>query len=175
MKLAVFWRALPDKGFGMKGKQCKGGKKCKQRMMVALLVALFVNAAGEKETLVMIWKSENLWCFKGIDKSKLAVSYFSQQKSWMTGEILDDVLTKLNRQLSAKQRSILLMMDNAGCHPPDLKDKYSNIKILFLLPRNYSHWILESSKISRSTITVFFFATFWQRLIPAAQHLRLWN
>ena len=123
-----FWRALPDKGFGMKRKQCKEGKKCKQRMTVAL----FVNAAGEKETPVVIWKSENPRCFKGIDKSKLAVSYFSQQKSWMTGEILYNVLTKLNRQLSAKQWSILLMMDNAGCHPPDLKDKYSNIKILFL-------------------------------------------
>ena len=32
-----FWKALPDKGFGMKGKQCKGGKKSKQRVTVAFL------------------------------------------------------------------------------------------------------------------------------------------
>ena len=50
----------------------------------------------------------------------------------MTGKILDAVLTKLNCQLSVKQRFSLLMMDNAGCHPPNLKDKYSNVKILFL-------------------------------------------
>ena len=47
METGCFLRGLPDKGFSMKGKQCKGGEKCKQRMMVAL----FVNAASEKETL----------------------------------------------------------------------------------------------------------------------------
>ena len=33
----VFWRALPDKGFGEKGKRCVGGKKYKQRLTVILL------------------------------------------------------------------------------------------------------------------------------------------
>ena len=93
-----FWRALLGKAFGMKGKQCMGGRKCKQSMMMAL----FANAAGRKKTPVVIWNSENPRCFKGIDKSRLAVSYFGQQKSWITGEILDSVLINLNSQLSAK-------------------------------------------------------------------------
>ena len=33
----VFWRALPDKGFGEKGKSCVGGKKYKQRLTVAFM------------------------------------------------------------------------------------------------------------------------------------------
>ncbi len=41
----VFWKALPDRGFGVKGKECKGGKKCKQR----IIIAFFVNASGNKE------------------------------------------------------------------------------------------------------------------------------
>ena len=34
----VFWRALPDSGFGQKGKECKGGKKSKHRITVAFLL-----------------------------------------------------------------------------------------------------------------------------------------
>ena len=50
----------------------------------------------------------------------------------MTGEIMDIIPTKLNRQLSSKNRNIFLFMDNAGCHPEELSTKYSNIKIYFL-------------------------------------------
>ena len=45
----------------------------------------------------------------------------------MTGEILDNVLKNLNRQLKSNGRSVLLLMDNAWCRPPKLKDKYNNI------------------------------------------------
>ena len=39
----VFWRALPDKGFGEKGKGCKGGKKSKHRLTVAFLLMLLAR------------------------------------------------------------------------------------------------------------------------------------
>lgn len=45
---------------------------------------------------------------------------------------MNTVLTKLNRRLSRSNRSILLLMDNAGCHPEDLAGKFSNIKVCFL-------------------------------------------
>ena len=50
-----FWKALPDRGFGQRGKECKGGKKSKHRLTVAFIV----SAAGIKEKPVCIWKSEN--------------------------------------------------------------------------------------------------------------------
>ena len=55
----------------------------------------------------------------------------------MTGEILNSIVTKLNRQLSSKERNIMLFLDNAGCHPGELAGKYSNIKVCFL-PANTS-------------------------------------
>ena len=34
---------------------------------------------------------------------------------------MKSVLTRLNHRLSSSNCSILLLMDNAGCHPEDLK------------------------------------------------------
>ena len=109
----LFWYALPDKGFGQKSKQCKGGKKMKQRMTVAF----FVNASGKKERPIVIWTSENPRCLRWFDKSLIPVTYFSQPKAWMTGDIMETILFKLNRQMISTNRKILLFMDNAGCHP----------------------------------------------------------
>ena len=53
----------------------------------------------------------------------------------MNTDIMKDILFKLNRRLSRKNRRILLVMDNAPCHPESLKDSFSNIKIVFL-PKN---------------------------------------
>ena len=51
----VFWQALPDKFFGEKGKNCKGGKKYEHRVTMALQA----NVVGSKEDPIVIWKSES--------------------------------------------------------------------------------------------------------------------
>ena len=76
------------------------------------------SAAGGKEKVIVIRKSENLRCFKGIDKASLLVQYFSQRKAWMTGEILGKMLTAFNHHAPPRANpSIILLMDNAGCRP----------------------------------------------------------
>ena len=106
----VFWKALPDRGFGEKS---KGGKKSKQRITA--------SAAGTKEKAVVVWNAETPWCLKRFHKSVLPVDYRSQKSSWMTSEILESVLTTLNHHLSQSSRSIILILDNAGCHPESEK------------------------------------------------------
>ena len=45
---------------------------------------------------------------------------------------------KLNTRLVSLLKSILLFMDNAGCYHEDLKDKYTNICVVFLPPNTIS-------------------------------------
>ena len=103
-----YWRALPEKGFAEKGKEYKGGKKAKQRVTIAFIA----NAAGESEVKpIVIWKSENPRCFKNVNKKRLPVQYFSQSNAWMSGEIMDVILKKLNRQLKHNGRSVSSTFD----------------------------------------------------------------
>jgi len=113
----VFWQALPETGFGQKGKECRGGKKSKQR----IIAAFFVTADVAKENPIVIWHSENPRCVKRFDKSALPVWYYSQKKFWMTAELLQSILTKLNNRLAHTNQSKLLFMDNAGCNPHHLQ------------------------------------------------------
>ena len=51
---------------------------------------------------------------------------YNQKKAWMTSNLLHKIFSKLNRFFRARNRSILLFLDSAGCHPYDLKGRYSN-------------------------------------------------
>ena len=55
-ELGLFFKALPEKGLVDKSRNCRGGKKSKQR----LTVAFFVAADGSKISgPVVIWKSKS--------------------------------------------------------------------------------------------------------------------
>ena len=90
-----FFKALPEKGLAEKMSQARDGKKSK----TTLTIAFFGSAAEEKVSEpVVIWRSAKPRCLKKLINRKRPydVHYYSIQKSWMTSEIVDSVLTKTN-------------------------------------------------------------------------------
>ena len=75
---------------------------------------------------------------KGINVSKLPVSYYSQPNAWMNGEILDDVLAKLNRRLSCIMLSIT-SDDHGQRRLPSTRTKREIYSYIFLPPNTTSH------------------------------------
>lgn len=124
----LFFRALPDKTFALKGEKCVGGKMAKER----LTVLHCVNLAGEKEKLVVIGKAARPRAFKKISLNLLPVNWYSNRKAWMTNDIMTEWLSQFDRKMAVQKRKNLLFLDNAASHPRDLNLR--NITIYFLPP-----------------------------------------
>lgn len=92
-------------------------------------------ADGKFEKPLMIGKSQNPRCFKGIKKENLPVSWYANKKAWMTATIMERFLIQLNKKMVIQKRNILLFLDNASSHP---NLKLSNIQLVFLSPNTTS-------------------------------------
>ena len=116
-----FFKALLSKGMTKKGKKAKGDKKWKQRVTVAF----FVSADGGKvEKPVVFWKSKNPYFRKANAAAKCnQVSHFSNSKSRMEEDIMENVLEQLNHEIKMQSRRVILFMDNATVHPKSFLPK----------------------------------------------------
>ena len=45
----------------------------------------------------------------------------------MTSDVMQAVLTRFNRKLLLEQRKVVLILDNATCHPKSIIDSFSQI------------------------------------------------
>ena len=131
-----FFKALPEKGLAEKKSQALGDKKSKMRLAIAFLVSTVGDKVIEP---IVIWGSAKPRCFKNLIKPEgtYDVHYYSSQKLWMTSEIMDSVLTKINRKMPAAKRNSLLFMGNGPCHPENFVVSCSNIKVVFFYLQHY--------------------------------------
>lgn len=68
---------------------------------------------------------------------QLGFYYRNNKKAWMTGELFKEFVQKFNEQMKSRNKSALLLLDNAPSHiNPDFA--LSNTKILFLPPNTTS-------------------------------------
>ena len=129
----LYFKALPTKTLAASGDGAKGTKVSKDR----LTILFACSATGEKLQPLLIGKSANPRALKNVQRNRLGVTYVANKKAWMTSAIFTDWLHKINADMKRKRRHILLFLDNATSHPPDLT--LSNIKLCYLPPNTTSH------------------------------------
>lgn len=123
----LLFRALPDKTLCLKNETCSGGKVAKERLTILLCASM----TGEKLMPLVIGKAARPRCFKGLDIDKFPVEWASNSKSWMTRDIMNSWLEKLDRLMQRKNRKIVLFIDNAACHQ---RLTLQNIELVFFPP-----------------------------------------
>ena len=121
----LFYRTLPTRSLVANGHHCEDGKKAKERMTVLLTA----SATGEKLKPLVIGKSANPRCFRGVHRAALGVEYEANRKAWMTSDLFQAWLEATNNKFSSQQRQVLLFVDNCPAHP-DIR--LSHIKLVFL-------------------------------------------
>jgi hypothetical protein len=124
----LYYRATPDGSLVFRETVIKGSKKALAR--ITLLVCCNMDGSDRLKLLV-VGKSKQPRCFKGVNMQKLSVTYTSNQAAWMTAAIFTDWIKEWDRKLTSQGRSILLLVDNASCHPPV---ELTSINLQFLPP-----------------------------------------
>nr|XP_006818922.1 PREDICTED: tigger transposable element-derived protein 6-like [Saccoglossus kowalevskii] len=76
----------------------------------------------------VIGKAAKPRCFKNIDPKTLPVYWNSNKKAWMTSALFEEYLRDLNNQMRRKRRKILLFLDNATSHCPNIRLSHVTLK-----------------------------------------------
>jgi hypothetical protein len=114
---SLFFRDSGRKTSRLKGDDCAGGKRSKERITAALCSSL----TGEKIKPLVIGKSRNPRCFGRMDVNSLKVDYFFNKKVWMNSYIYEEFLKSQNRKVKTETLYYL-----------STKVNLSNIKVQFL-------------------------------------------
>ncbi|XP_073897397.1 tigger transposable element-derived protein 4 [Castor canadensis] len=108
----LLYRMLPTNTFAFKGETCSIGKLCKDRVTVVV----GTNMDGsEKLPLLIIGKNPSPHCFKGI--KSLPVDYEANRMAWMTSDIFERWMQKLDEKFQAQQRRVVIFVDSFPAHP----------------------------------------------------------
>ncbi|NXG26771.1 TIGD4 protein, partial [Grallaria varia] len=123
----LLYQMLPHNTFAFKGETCSVGKLSKER----ITVVVGTNMDGsEKLPLLVIGKSKSPHSFK--DVKSLPVDYEANDKAWMTSEVFEQWIHKLDGRFQAQQRRVVILVDPLPTHT-EVKNLKS-VKLVFFPP-----------------------------------------
>ncbi|XP_037576676.1 tigger transposable element-derived protein 6-like [Dermacentor silvarum] len=85
---------------------------------------------SDKRLLLVVGKPKKPRGFAKV--LSMLVTYTHNTKVWMTGEIFRKWLTDFHKEMSAKKRKVLLLLDNCSTH--HVNAHLSAVEVLFLSP-----------------------------------------
>ncbi|XP_009703165.1 PREDICTED: tigger transposable element-derived protein 4 [Cariama cristata] len=127
----LLYQMLPHNIFAFKGETCSVGKVSKER----ITVVVGTNMDGsEKLPLLVIGKNKSLCTFK--DVQSLPVDYEANDMAWMTSEVFERWMLKLDDRFQAQQRRVVILVDSVPAHT-EIKNLKS-VKLVFCPPDSSS-------------------------------------
>ncbi|GBN45082.1 Tigger transposable element-derived protein 4 [Araneus ventricosus] len=85
---------------------------------------------------LVIGRSKNPRCFKGT--KSLEVDYDFNKKSWMTSEICEKSVQKLDKLMITECRKIALIFGIGPAHPKEINQNLKNVTVFYLPPNTTS-------------------------------------
>ncbi|XP_009328057.1 PREDICTED: tigger transposable element-derived protein 4 [Pygoscelis adeliae] len=127
----LLYQMLPHNTFTFKGETCSVGKLSKER----ITIVVGTNMDGsEKLPLLVIGKNKSPRCFK--DVKSLPVDYEANDMAWMTSEVFEQWMHKLDDRFQAQQRRVVILVDFLPAHT-EVKNLKS-VKLVFSPPDSSS-------------------------------------
>ncbi|XP_074677520.1 tigger transposable element-derived protein 4 [Strix aluco] len=127
----LLYQMLPHNTFAFKGETCSVGKLSKDKIT---LVAGANMDGSEKLPLLVIGKKKSPRSFK--DVKSLPVDYEANDMAWMTSEVFEQWMHKLDDRFQAQQRRVVILVDSLLAHA-EVKNLKS-VKLLFSPPDSSS-------------------------------------
>ncbi|XP_009994284.1 PREDICTED: tigger transposable element-derived protein 4 [Chaetura pelagica] len=120
----LLYQMLPHNTFAFKGESCSVGKLSRER----ITVVVGTNIDGsEKLRLLVIGKNKSPPCFKGV--KSLPVDYEANDPAWMTVEVFQQWMHKLDDRFQAQQRQVVILVDSLPAHTE--VENLKSVKLVF--------------------------------------------
>ncbi|XP_007670010.1 tigger transposable element-derived protein 4 [Ornithorhynchus anatinus] len=142
-EMGLLYRMLPTNTFEFKGETCSIGKLNRER--ITLLVGTNMDGS-ERLPLLVIGKNKNPLCFKGI--KSLPVEYEANRTAWLTSEVFERWMRRLDDKFQAQQRRVVIFVDTLPAHP-EVKNLKS-IELAFFPSCSSSKFIAMKQGIIKS-------------------------
>ena len=128
----IVYKSVPKRTYKFIGTPFMAKKPLKDR--VTVLVGASMD--GFKLKPVVIGKAQLPRALRGVDMDQLPVHYYGHPSSWMSQEIMEHwFYFHLDPELKAHYGDnvdVILTIDNAGCHPPQLNNILDYVEVKYL-------------------------------------------